>query len=92
MKGFNDRLEIIKSDFKKQDRRLRLTDEEKKLLIKSQENRCALTSAPIYYGDDLHYDHIIPLAVGGSDTIDNIQVTHADANRRKGANVTSESI
>jgi 5-methylcytosine-specific restriction endonuclease McrA len=49
-----------------------------------------LTNAAIYYGDDLHFDHIIPLAVGGSDTIDNIQVTHADANRKKGANLSQQ--
>jgi len=89
-KGFDERLEIMRSDYKKEDRRLRLTEEEKKLLIKSQGNRCALTNAAIYYGDDLHFDHIIPLAVGGSDTIDNIQVTHADANRKKGANLSQQ--
>ncbi|MBG1240356.1 HNH endonuclease [Nostoc sp. NZL] len=92
MKGFNERLEIIKSDFKREDRRLRLTEEEKMLLIKSQGNKCALTGAGIYYGDDLHYDHIKPLAVGGSDTIDNIQATHPDANRKKGAYFSSDSI
>lgn len=86
MKGFNEKLEIMKSGYTKEDRRLRLTEEEKKLLIKSQGNRCALTNAPIYYGDELHFDHIIPLAIGGSDTIDNIQVTYPDANRQKGAN------
>ncbi|WP_392477722.1 HNH endonuclease family protein [Nostoc sp. C110] len=92
MKGFNERLEIIKSDFKREDRRLRLTEEEKRLLIKSQGNKCALTGAGIYYGDELHYDHIKPLAVGGSDTIDNIQATHPDANRKKGAYFSSDSI
>jgi hypothetical protein len=88
--GFSERLEIIKGNFKKEDRKLRLTEKEKKLLIKSQGNLCALTSTAIYYGDDLHYDHKIALAIGGADTIDNIQVTHADANRAKGVKVLPE--
>jgi 5-methylcytosine-specific restriction endonuclease McrA len=36
-------------------------------------------------GFDLQYDHVIPLALGGGDGVDNIQLLCGDCNRRKGA-------
>jgi 5-methylcytosine-specific restriction endonuclease McrA len=35
----------------------------------------------------LHFDHVVPLARGGTHTADNIRVTHARCNLRKGAKV-----
>jgi 5-methylcytosine-specific restriction endonuclease McrA len=35
--------------------------------------------------DEIHIDHIIPLALGGSHTADNLAVAHARCNMRKGA-------
>jgi 5-methylcytosine-specific restriction endonuclease McrA len=35
----------------------------------------------------LHYDHVIPLAKGGTHTYDNIKVSHADCNIRKSAKI-----
>lgn len=32
------------------------------------------------------FDHIVPRAKGGADTPDNLQLAHADCNRRKGTN------
>lgn len=34
---------------------------------------------------DIQYDHIIPLAMGGATTVENLQILCADCNRRKGA-------
>jgi hypothetical protein len=34
---------------------------------------------------DLQYDHVIPVALGGASTADNLQVLCGDCNRRKGA-------
>jgi len=36
-------------------------------------------------GDDTQFDHVIPLSTGGLHTLDNIQVSHAVCNLRKGA-------
>jgi HNH endonuclease len=36
---------------------------------------------------DLHYDHVLPVALGGATTIDNLQLLCGDCNREKGADV-----
>ena len=45
---------------------------------------CHLCGAPIETTDELHFDHVIPLARGGSHTKDNIRPSHALCNQRKG--------
>ena len=37
----------------------------------------------------LHIDHIIPIALGGSDTLDNVKPSHAKCNLSKGIKLTS---
>ena len=34
---------------------------------------------------DIHFDHVVPLAKGGSHSMDNISVTHSTCNLRKGS-------
>ncbi|MGH3796685.1 MAG: HNH endonuclease [Pseudonocardiaceae bacterium] len=36
---------------------------------------------------DLQYDHIIPVALGGATTLENLQLLCGDCNRTKGANI-----
>jgi 5-methylcytosine-specific restriction endonuclease McrA len=36
---------------------------------------------------DLQYDHVLPVALGGATTIDNLQLLCGDCNREKGADV-----
>lgn len=53
----------------------------------AQGRRCALTGLPV---DKPHLDHIVPVAVGGSSRIDNLQWVHPMANSAKRDNSTSE--
>lgn len=73
--------------YEKAERKIKLNDEEKLTLIKSQDNKCTISGAPIFQGDDIEIDHFVPLAIGGSDSIDNLNATHKDENRKKGSKV-----
>ena len=53
-------------------------------LFKLQRGKCACgCKQPL--GDDCHMDHIHPLALGGTNTDDNIQLLRARCNKQKGA-------
>ena len=52
-------------------------------LFELQKGKCACCKKPL--GSDYHMDHIIPLALGGSNTDDNIQLLRAKCNKQKGA-------
>lgn len=45
--------------------------------------RCVVCDASF----DLQYDHVIPLALGGANTVENLQVLCAPCNQEKGASV-----
>ena len=51
-------------------------------LMVLQRGRCACCKLPL--GDDYHIDHIIPLALGGANTDENIQLLRGLCNRKKG--------
>jgi 5-methylcytosine-specific restriction endonuclease McrA len=48
-----------------------------------QKGKCACCLQPL--GDDYHIDHIMPLALGGTNTDDNIQLLRAKCNLQKNA-------
>jgi 5-methylcytosine-specific restriction endonuclease McrA len=52
-------------------------------LYKLQRGKCACCSLPL--GDNYHLDHIMPLALGGSNTDDNIQLLRQRCNGQKHA-------
>lgn len=52
-------------------------------LSEKQGGRCACCGSPL--GNDYHMDHIIPLARGGANVDENIQLLTARCNLRKGA-------
>ena len=45
---------------------------------------CQLCFEPVE-SDDMHLDHIQPFSLGGRETVDNLRVTHALCNMRRGA-------
>lgn len=53
-------------------------------LMALQKGRCACGCREIL-GDNYHLDHIMPLALGGSNTDDNIQLLRASCNQHKSA-------
>lgn len=52
-------------------------------LFKLQKGKCACCGLPL--GKDYHLDHIMPLALGGSNTDDNIQLLRSTCNQQKHA-------
>lgn len=52
-------------------------------LFKLQRGKCTCCGQPL--GDDFHLDHIVPLALGGSNTDDNIQLLRQRCNNQKHA-------
>jgi 5-methylcytosine-specific restriction endonuclease McrA len=57
-----------------------------KKILRDANGLCGICKKPFdLFGID--FDHIIPLARGGTHTADNIQATHSICNRRKGAKV-----
>lgn len=52
-------------------------------LLMLQRGKCACCGLPL--GDDYHLDHIVPIALGGPNTDENIQLLRAECNRQKGA-------
>jgi CRISPR/Cas system Type II protein with McrA/HNH and RuvC-like nuclease domain len=66
-------------------RQTRLSEAQKNIMIKEQANSCPISEAPLFIGDDIEVDHTIPISLGGKDSIDNLQITHKDSNRKKGS-------
>ncbi len=56
-------------------------------VIERDERICGLCGQLVPEGAPLDIDHILPVARGGLDDLDNLQVSHATCNRRKGARV-----
>lgn len=54
-----------------------------KKLFKLQKGKCACCMQPL--GDDFHMDHIMPIALGGSNTDDNMQLLRKECNLQKQA-------
>ena len=67
-------------------RRIRLSESDLTGRIKAQGGECPLCSRELFVGDEVEADHIIPLAAGGPDSHENLQIVHWICNRIKGAN------
>jgi hypothetical protein len=71
-------------------RQVKLSEADKFEMLKEQGNICAISGTPLFIGDDIEVDHNTPLALGGADSIENLQITHKDSNRSKGSKFTHE--
>ncbi|MEG4319978.1 MULTISPECIES: DUF262 domain-containing protein [unclassified Microcoleus] len=71
-------------------RQTQLSETEKLEKLRGQDNRCAISGAPLFIGDDIEVDHNTPLSIGGVDSIENLQITHSDSNRKKGSKPPSQ--
>ena len=66
-------------------RRTPLSHQVRQTVIERDESICGLCREPVHPSEEIHIDHIIPVALGGSDDLTNLQVAHAHCNLRKGA-------
>ena len=57
----------------------------RQLMWKSLPHTCSRCGKRIESIRDMHVDHIVPLAKGGADTVDNMQLLHKACNLSKGA-------
>lgn len=85
LEGFHHIVSEFWSKYAVPVRSISLSESEKRELIKKQGNICPLCGGPLFAGDDVEVDHIKPIAVGGRDAFLNLQLTHRDCNRKKGA-------
>ena len=80
-------LDILREKYCKDKRKICLNEDQKKLLLMKQRNICPICSLQLYYGEDMHVDHILPISIGGRDSMENIQITHKDCNQKKGSRI-----
>ncbi len=76
---------VFKHKYQKDERKLKLSEQEQLNLITQQQNKSGISGAPIFLGDEIELDHDMPLAIGGKDNFENLQATHKDENRAKGS-------
>lgn len=86
VQGFLKSVNDLKEKYSVDKRSIILKDEEKIALIRSQNNICPICKSELYFGDDIHVDHIKPLSQGGKDEHSNLQIVHASCNLEKNSN------
>jgi hypothetical protein len=64
-------------------RRVPITREVRRAVFERDGGKCAECGSTF----DLQYDHVIPVALGGATTVENLQLLCADCNRQKSANL-----
>lgn len=82
--NFVKKVDAFKAKYQTDSRKIVLNESQKMDLIKAQNNSSNISGAPIFLGDEIEVDHVIPLAKGGEDSIENLKIVHKDENREKG--------
>lgn len=80
-----EKVNTFHQKYRRAKRRIKLNEDEKLDLIKTQRNKSSLSDAPIFLGDEIEVDHIEPLSIGGDDRLDNLGIAHKKENRQKGS-------
>lgn len=65
---------------------------DRKVVLEAHGMFCHICQTPIASRADLEFDHVIPIARGGSHTYGNVRPSHRTCNRRKGKKLLSEMI
>ena len=81
---FLARVEDFRKKYATADRRLKLTGQEKRDMIRHQDNKCPICGDQLFIHDDIEVDHVVPLGVQGADDHENLQMAHRLCNRKKG--------
>ncbi|OMI30766.1 hypothetical protein BTA31_01545, partial [Bacillus haynesii] len=87
LEKYKEMVSCLLKKFEIDDRKIKLTLDEKKNLLNKQNNCCPICLADLFINDEIEVDHINPLAKGGKDKFLNLQITHKGCNRKKGVNV-----
>lgn len=87
---FLSKSQAFHANYSVDSRQTKLSAADKLEKLKQQNNRCAISGAPLFIGDDIEVDHNMPLSIGGADSKENLQITHSDSNRKKGSKPSSE--
>jgi len=82
--GFVARVEDFRKKYATADRRVRLTEQEKREMIRRQGNECPICGEQLFIHDEIEVDHVVPLGAQGADDHENLQVAHKLCNRKKG--------
>lgn len=69
----------------------RITSKRLRRVLEQQDYRCFFTGRKLS-PDVASVDHMLPISRGGTNTIDNVCVVHADVNRAKGTLTVSEFV
>jgi 5-methylcytosine-specific restriction endonuclease McrA len=62
-----------------------LPDELRDRVVARDGMRCGICGGAVAHRREIHIDHIVPVALGGTNDLANLQVSHALCNMRKGA-------
>ncbi|WP_434302339.1 GmrSD restriction endonuclease domain-containing protein [Clostridium botulinum] len=84
LSDFLNRVNEFNEKYKINQRKLKLPVDKVEEIIKRQNFICPICKEKLYIGDITNNDHIVALAIGGDDEIENIQVTHESCNHEKG--------
>ena len=79
-----EKIEFIHKKYSIDQRKIKLSDDNIKTYIKNQNNICPICNNTLYFGDEVHADHIKPLIQQGKDSKENMQIVHSSCNLEKG--------